>query len=179
MKLKNLFSEENPGPFWPRRQILARVLLVTGLFFAVHLPCFGQTLPGSAAGDFYSAFSKMGIDDKKLTSLDDLKPYIPEHVISRLEENLVYRTAFICFAASQLGVITGNTSSAGFFETMNALTGFLMIVEGNGEIKEWTVKEISGKYEQLIASSWRNVNSPLFIVMLEAYCSYKRREIWR
>jgi len=155
------------------------ILLALVLFFAALAPCFGQTLLGAAAGDFYSAFAKMGIDNKKLGALDDLKPYIPKGVIEKMEENLVYRTAFICFAASQLGVITGNTTSVGFFETMNALTGFLMIVEENGDINEWTVREITGKYEGLIATSWRNVNPPLFIVMLEAYCAYKRGEIWR
>jgi len=157
----------------------SRLLLVIGLFFTLLFPCFGQTLLGSAAGDFYSAFAKMGIDEKKLTSLDDLKPYIPENVIVKLGVNLVYRAAFIGFAVNQLGVITGVTSSVGFLESLNALTGFLMIVEDIGEIEEWTLKEITGKYEQLIASSWRNVNPPLFTLMLEAYCSYKRGELWR
>ena len=156
-----------------------RTLLVLGLFLTALLPCFSQTLLGTAAGDFYSAFAKMGIDEKKLNSLEDLKPYIPENVLTRLNENLVYRTAFICFAANQLGVITGNTSSVGFAETLNALTGFLMVIEESGEIKEWTIREISGRYEQLLASSWRMVNPSLFIVMLEAYCSYKRGELWQ
>ena len=159
--------------------IPTRTLLVLALFFAVLFPCFGQTLLGSAAGDFYSAFAKMAIDEKKLTSLNDLTPYISKHVPAKLEENLVYRVAFIGFAANQLGVISGNTTSVGFFETLNALTGFLMIVEESGEIKEWTVKEISGRDEQLIATSWRNANSPLFIVMLEAYCAYKRGGLWQ
>ena len=140
---------------------------------------FAQTLRGRAAGDFYSAFAKMAIDEKRLTALEDLTPYIPADVFERMEENLVYRTAFIGFAANQVGVITGITSSVGFAATLNALTGFLMIVEENGEIEEWTIKEISGRYEQLIASSWRNVNPPLFTVILEAYCSYKRGELWR
>ena len=158
---------------------LFRALLVPALFFLVILPCPGQTLLGSAAGDFYSAFAKMAIDEKKLSSLNDLTPYISGNVFPKLEENLVYRTAFIGFAANQLGVITGITGSVGFFETLNALTGFLMIIEESGEIKEWTIKEISGRYEQLIATSWRGVNSPLFTVMLEAYCAYKRGELWR
>jgi len=156
-----------------------RTLPVIILFFLVIIPCSAQTLLGSAAGDFYSAFAKMGIDEKKLTTLEDLLPYIHEDVFSKLEENLVYRTAFIGFAVSQLGVITGNTSSVGFFETLNAITGFLMLIEKNNEIKEWTLNEISDRYEQLIASSWRNANSPLFILMLEAYCSYKRGELWQ
>jgi hypothetical protein len=148
------------------------------LFFLGILSCFGQTLLGKAAGDFYSAFAKMGIDEKKLNSLEDLKPYIPSEVIGRLKENLVYRAAFIGFASNQLGVITGNTSSVGFAETLNALTGFLMVIEESGEIKEWTLREISNRYEQLLASSWRNVNPTLFIAMLESYCSYKRGELW-
>ena len=156
-----------------------RTLPVIILFFLVIIPCSAQTLLGSAAGDFYSAFAKMGLDEKKLTTLEDLKPYIHEDVFPKLEENLVYRTAFIGFAVSQLGVITGNTSSVGFFETLNAITGFLMLIEKNNEIKEWTLNEISDRYEQLIASSWRNANSPLFILMLEAYCSYKRGELWQ
>ena len=162
-----------------KTKIPIRAFLVLGLFFTVTLPCFGQTLLGTAAGDFYNAFAKMAIDEKKLTALNDLTPYMKEEVFPKLKENLVYRTAFICFAANQLGVISGITSSVGFFETLKALTGFLMVVEESAEIREWTIKEISGRYEQLIATSWRNANSPLFIVMLEAYCSYKRGELWQ
>jgi len=141
-------------------------------------PLFSQTLLGTAAGDFYSAFAKMGIDQKRFNSLDDLAPYIPADVHSRLSENLVYRAAFIGFAANQSGVITGITSSVGFAETLNALTGFLMVLEDSTELKEWTIKEISDKDQQLLTSSWRNANTPLFTVMLEAYCSYKRGELW-
>ena len=154
-------------------------LLVLGLFFAGLFPSFGQTLLGKAAGDFYIAFAKMGVAEKHFSSLGDLKPFIPKEVLGRLEENLVYRVAFISFAANQLGVITGITSSVGFAETLNALTGFLMVIEESGELKEWTIKEISNRYEQLLASSWRNVNPSLFTVILEAYCSYKRGELWR
>jgi len=154
------------------------VLLIFVLSSRVVHPGFSQTLAGRAAGDFYSAFAKMMIDHKKLTALKDLKPYIPGDVLNRLEENLVYRTAFIGFAANQYGIITGITSSVGFAETLKALTGFVMVIEESGEIKEWTIKEISDRYEQLLSSSWRNVNPPLFTVMLEAYCSYKRGELW-
>ena len=153
-------------------------LLIALLFFLKLFPCFGQTILGSAAGDFYSAFAKMVSDEKQLTSLEVLKPYITWEVFQKLEDNLVYRAAFIGFAASQQGVITGITSSAGFHETLNALTGFLMIIEESGEIKDWTINEVSTRYEQLLASSWRNVNPSLFAVMLEAYCSYKRGELW-
>jgi len=149
------------------------------LFFTGIFPSFGQTLLGKAAGDFYSAFAKMGIDQKRLNSLEDLKPYIPDDVRKQMGENLVYRAAFIGFAANQYGVITGITSSAGLAETLNALSGFLMVLEDGGEIKEWTIKEISARYEQLLASSWRNVNPSLFMVMLEAYCSYRRGELWQ
>jgi hypothetical protein len=162
----------------PKPRSLARRLLIPALFLAAALPVSGQTLKGKAAGDFYSAFAKMAIGGKRLNSLEELRPYIPEEVIGRLGENLVYRAAFIGFAANQRGIITGITSSVGFAETLNALTGFLMIVEESGEIREWTVKEISGRYEQLLASSWRMVNPSLFAVMLEAYCSYKRGELW-
>ena len=154
-------------------------LLILAFFLAQAFPSFGQTLLGSAAGDFYSAFAKMGIDNKRLASLDDLGPYISADVQSRLRGNLVYRAAFIGFAANQLGVLTGITSSVGFAETLKALTGFLMVIEDADELKEWTIKEITAKYEQLLASSWRNVNPPLFTVMLEAYCSYKRGELWQ
>ena len=156
----------------------ARILLALALLFTGILPGFGQTLLGRAAGDFYSAFAKMGIDKKKLNTLEDLKPYIPDGVIVKLEENLVYRTAFIGYAANQHGIITGITSSVGFAETLNALTGFLMVIEESGQLEEWTIREISLHYEQLLASSWRNVNPSLFVVMLEAYCSYKRGELW-
>ena len=154
-------------------------LLSLLLFLPGTLPLFSQTLLGSAAGDFYSAFAKLGINDKRYTSLEDLKPYMSEKVFNRLEESLVYRVGFIGFAANQLGVMTGITSSVGFAETLNALTGFLMVIEGNGDLQEWTIKEISSRYEQLFASSWRNVNPSLFTVMLEAYCSYKRGELWK
>jgi hypothetical protein len=156
-----------------------RGLLIMVLVMAAVLPGFGQTLLGKAAGDFYSAFAKMASDEKRLTSLENLKPYIPGDVFGRLEENLVYRAAFIGFAANQRGIIAGITSSVGFAVTLNALTGFLMVLEESGELKEWTIKEISGSYEQLLASSWRNVNPSLFTVMLEAYCSYKRGELWQ
>ena len=162
-----------------KTRFLVRAFLVFGLYFAGIFPSWGQTLLGSAAGDFYSAFAKMGIDEKRLTTLEDLTPYIPQRVIEKLEENLVYRVAFIGFAANQLGVISGITSSVGFAESLNALTGFLMIIEESAELEEWTIKEISGRYEQLLASSWRNVNPPLFTVMLDAYCSYKRGELWQ
>ena len=154
-------------------------LLAAGLLIAGILPLYGQTLLGKAAGDFYSAFAKMGINEKQLNSLEDLRPFIPGDVLKNLEENLVYRIAFIAFAANQHGIISGNTSSVGFAETLNALTGFLMVIEKSGEIKDWTIKEISGRYEQLLASSWRKVNSSLFTAMLEAYCSYKRGELWK
>ena len=163
----------------PKTRFSVRAFLVLGLFFAGIFPSWSQTLLGSAAGDFYSAFAKMAIDEKRLTSLDDLTPYIPGRVFEKLEDSLVYRIGFIGFAANQLGVISGITTSVGFAETLNALTGFLMIVEENGDLNEWTVSEISNRYEQLIATSWRNVNSSLFVVILEAYCSYKRGELWQ
>ena len=155
------------------------VLLIVLLFFVKISPCFGQTLLSGAAGDFYSAFAIMAKDEIRLNSLEALKPYITSEVFQKLEDTLVYRAAFISFAASQHGVITGTTSSVGFHETLNALTGFLMIIEESGEIKEWTINEISTRYEQLLASSWRNVNPSLFTLMLESYCSYKRGELWQ
>ena len=154
-------------------------LLVLLLFFMAVVPSFGQTLLGKAAGDFYSAFAKMAIDSMRLNSLEDLTPYISLEAFDRMEENLVYRVAFIGFAANQYGVISGNTNSVGFANTLNALTGFIMLIEENGELEEWTVREISNRYEQYLARSWHNVNTPLFMVMLEAYCSYKLGELWR
>ena len=118
------------------------------------------------------------MDGSHLVSLEDLKPFITEAVHKNLKENLVYRTAFIGYAANQHGIVTGITSSVGFAETLNALTAFLMIVEEVEEIREWTIREINARHEQLIASSWRNVNPTLFTVMLEAYCAYKRGELW-
>ena len=156
----------------------ASLLILTLLFVGV-LPCFGQTLLGKAAGDFYSAFAKLASDEKQFLSLNDLTPYITDEVRIWLEEDLVYRVAFIAFAASQNGVITGITSSVGFAPTLNALTGFLMVLEESEELREWTIAEISSQYEQLLASSWRNVNPSLFAVMLGAYCSYKRGELWQ
>ena len=167
------------GVMKEKTQVPVRGLLVLGLLLAAAFPSWGQTLVGKAAGDFYSAFAKMGIDEKRLSSLEDLKTYLPDEVRARLRENLVYRVAFIGFAANQVGIIKGITSSVGFAETLNALTGFLMVLEESGEINEWTIKEISGRYEQLLASSWRNVNPPLFTVMLDAYCSFKRGELWQ
>ena len=154
-------------------------ILILGLFIACAVPVSSQTLLGRAAGDFYSAFAKMIINEKRFSSLEDLQPFIPEDVHNMLNENLVYRAAYIGFAANQLGIITGITSSVGFAESLKALTGFLMVLEDGGELKEWTINEISTKYEQLLATSWRNVNAPLFTVMLEAYCSYKRGELWQ
>ena len=163
-----------------KNRFLVRIIL---LFFIIPFigvqSSWSQTLLGSAAGDFYSAFAKMGINEKKLNTLDDLTPFIPDEVFRRLDENLVYRIAFISFAANQHGVISGITSSVGFAETLNALTGFLMVIEENDDLEEWTIKEISSRYEQLLASSWRNINSPLFTVILDAYCSFKRGELWK
>jgi len=158
--------------------------LKTGLFLIMFfslggLPCFSQTIMGKAAGDFYSAFAKMGINEKRLTSLDDLTPFINHEVFERLREDLVYRVYFVGFASNQFSLISGVTSSVGFFETLRALAGFLMLIDESGELEEWTIREISNRYEQLIASSWRNVNPPLFTVMLEAYCSYMRGELWQ
>ena len=149
------------------------------LFLIGAFPGFSQTVLGQAAGDFYSAFASLVGNEKRLTNLNDLTPYIPAEVIERLGKDMVYRVGFIGFAASQLGVISGITTSVNFAETLNALTGFLMVIEKSDKIEEWTMREISNRYEQLLASSWRNVNSPLFTIMLEAYCSYKRGELWQ
>ena len=157
---------------------LRYVYLTLMLFLIAALPSFGQTIKGRAAGDFYSAFAKMGINEKRLTALEDLRPFIPAEVIARLREDMVYRAAFIAFAANQHGVITGIISPAGLAETLNALTGFLMIIEKSGGLEEWTIGEISARYGQLLASSWRNVNPSLFTVMLDAYCRYMRGELW-
>ena len=153
--------------------------LILGLLFAGIFPSWGQTLLGKAAGDFFSVYAKLGKDQKQLKTLADLDPYITDDVRNQLGENLVYRVAFTGYAANQLGILEGITRSAGFAETLNALTGFIMVIEKSDELKEWTIKEISSSYEQLIASSWRNANASLFVVMLEAYCSYKRGEIWQ
>ena len=153
-------------------------LILLGLFFAVLCPGFAQTLVGKAAGDFFSAFAKYGRDGRHLNALEDLGPFMPDDVHEMLKEDLVYRVAFIAYAANQHGIITGVSSSVGFAETLNALTGFLMIIEEAGEIREWTIREILDRYEQLVATSWRNVNPTLFTVMLEAYCAYKRGELW-
>ena len=155
-----------------------RVFFTLVMLLLIALPSFGQTIKGRAAGDFYSAFAKMGMSEKRLGALEDLRPFIPGEVLARLREDMVYRAAFIAFAANQHGVITGITGSSGFAETLNALTGFLMIIEKSGGSEEWTIREISGRYEQLLASSWRNVNPSLFTVMLEAYCQYMRGELW-
>ena len=153
-------------------------LLVTLLFFIGAFPSFGQTLLGKAAGDFYSAFAKMAIDNRRLDNLEDLKPYIPAEVFETMEENLVYRVAFVGFAVSHHGVINGITTSVGFANTLRALTGFIMLIEESGELEEWTVREITNRYEQILATSWHNANAPLFVTMLEAYCSYMRGELW-
>lgn len=138
-----------------------------------------STMQGRAAADFFTAFAQMVIDGRRFTSLNDLTPYIPPAVLEKLEEDVVYRAAFIGFAANQLGIISGRTSPTGFPQTLNALTGFLMIIEESGEIQEWTIREITDRYEYLLATSWRNVNPPLFALMLEAYSSYMRGELWR
>ena len=158
---------------------LKAVLFCLALFLNGASASFGQTLLGTAAGDFYTAFSKMVVNEKRFGVLEDLAPYIPDAVIERLKEDKVYRIAFIGFAANQLGVITGVSSSVGLAETINAVTAFIMVIEENGELETWTIKEISNRHGTLLATSWRNVNSTLFTVMLEAYCSYKRGEVWQ
>ena len=158
---------------------LKALLFTVLLFFTGVLPCIGQTLLGKAAGDFYSAFSRMAIDNRRLDTLEDLMPYIPLDVFESMEENLVYRVAFIGFAVSHHGVMSGNTTSVGFANTLNAMTGFIMLIEEIGELEEWTIREITNRYEQILATSWRNVNTPLFVAMLEAYCYWMRGELWQ
>jgi len=152
--------------------------LLLALFLFVAIQGFGQTLLGAAAGDFFSAFAGLVGNEKRLNSLNDLTPHIPDEVLIRLQKDQVYRIAFIGFAANQLGVISGITTSVNFAVTLNALIGFIMLIEKSGEIEEWTIREITNRYEQLLATAWRNVNSPLFTVMLDAYCAYKRGELW-
>ena len=150
------------------------------LFLFSSLPVFTQTtLQGRAAADFFTAFAQFVIDGRRFTALEDLTPYIPLEVLDRLDEDLVYRVAFIGFAANQLGTMSGRTNSVGFPQTLTALTGFLMIIEESGEMEEWTMREITNRYEQLLATSWRNVNPSLFAFILEAYTSYRRGELWR
>ena len=153
-------------------------LFVVFIFFASVLPLFSQTLLGKAAGDFYSAFARMVGDNHRYQSLEELMPYIAAEVFETMGENLVYRVAFIGFAVSQHGVINGNTTSVGFANTLRALTGFIMLIEEIGELEEWTVNEITNRHEQILATSWHNVNTPLFVTMLEAYCSWMRGELW-
>jgi hypothetical protein len=154
------------------------VLAAIALLPAIVCPCQGQTLVGKAAGDFFSAYAKYGMGGRHLGSLEDLEPFITIDVRENLDESIVYRTAFIGYAANQLGVITGVTSSVGFAETLSAITGFLMLVEEAEQIREWTVREITDRHEQLIATSWPKANPPLFARILEAYCAYKRGELW-
>ena len=153
-------------------------LLVLAIFLLCVFPAFSQTLLGRAAGDFYSAFARMVTANWRFDSLDELKPYIPGEVYETMEENLVYRVGFIGFAVSQHGVMNGNTTSAGFANTLNAFTGFIMLLEEVDELEEWTLREISNRYEHYLATSWHNTNVPLFMNMLDAYCSWKRGELW-
>ena len=155
------------------------VLLFLLVFYIGAAPSFAQTILGRAASDFYTAFALMAIDNKRFTEFEDLKPYISPDAFLMMEENLTYRVGFIGFAVNQLGVISGNTGSRGFMNTLNALTGFIMFIEERDELQEWSVREISNRYETYLASSWHNVNMPLFIAILDAYCAYMRGELWR
>ena len=156
-----------------------KVFLIVLIFFLMgSFPSFAQTLLGKAAGDFYSAFARMVTDNWRFNSLEELKPFIPPEVFETMEDNLTYRVAFIGFAVSQQGVMSGNTTSVGFANTLRALTGFIMLIEEIGELEEWTVREITNRHENILATSWHNVNTPLFVAMLEAYCSWMRGELW-
>ena len=158
--------------------------LKTCLFFfiLISFPAFSgtaQTLQGRAAADFFTAFARMVSTGIRMTHLNDLTSFIPDEVFTSMEENLVYRVTFIGFAANQFGTISGQTNSVGFPQTLNALIGFLTIVEESGEIETWTVNEIVNRYEYLLATSWRNVNPPLFSLILQTYASYMRGELWQ
>jgi hypothetical protein len=151
------------------------------LFLAVFLPA--QTPPQMLAGveamsDFYTVYGTMTSTGKALTSAADLKPYLGDGIRQKLKNNLPYRVAFIGRAAAQAGFNAGQTSMNDIDGTVNALTGFLMLVEGNGDILTWTVKEVSQKYERLMQTSWQNTNPTLFVVILQSYCAYRRGELW-
>jgi hypothetical protein len=138
---------------------------------------WGQMLAVKAMADFYDVYGRMEQDGKSIRSPGDIKDHLTAEIRAMLIDNLAYRVAFIGQLAARYGFNTGVTNLNNIDGTINAMTGFLMLVEGNGDIKAWTVKEVSDKYERMMQTSWQNTNPTLFMVMLETYCAYRRREL--
>jgi hypothetical protein len=96
---------------------------------------------------------------------------------SKIKDSLQYRVAFTGQVSARYGFNTGIVSMANLDGTINAVTGFLMIVEENGDLSAWTLKELTQKYDRLLQTAWANVNPPLFTLILQTYCAYKRGEL--
>jgi hypothetical protein len=148
------------------------------------LPCILAILPLAAVSaqmlaikaktDFYQVWGGMERLGRQLKNPADITDFLTDDIRSSLNTNLAYRVAFIGELTARCGFNTGQSSLVNTDGTINALTGFLMLVEGNNDIQTWTVKELSGTYNRLLQTSWQNTNPTLFILMLESYCAYKR-----
>jgi hypothetical protein len=133
-----------------------------------------QMLAIKAKTDFYQVWGDMGRSGRQLKNPTDITDFLTADIRGSLNTNLAYRVAFIGEVTAICGFNTGQSSLDNIDGTINALTGFLMLVEGNNDIRTWTVKELSGKYDRLLQTSWQNTNPTLFMLMLESYCAYKR-----
>jgi hypothetical protein len=151
------------------------LISVFSLFLSV--PSHAQLLSIQALSDFYTIYGQMEKDGKTLNIPGDIKDYLIPEIKSKMRENISYRVAFIGQVTGRAGFNTGVTSLQNVDATINALTGFLMLVEDNGDITTWTVREISQKYDRLLQTAWKNVNPPLFTLILQTYCAYKRGEL--
>jgi hypothetical protein len=156
----------------PKAMILISIFL---LFLTA--PSHAQLLSIQALSDFYTIYGQMEKDGKTLNTPGDMKNYLIPEIKNKMSENISYRAAFIGQVAARVGFNTGVTSLQNIDTTIDALTGFLMLVEDNGDIATWTVREVSQKYDRLLQTSWQNVNPPLFTLILQTYCAYKRGEL--
>jgi hypothetical protein len=153
---------------------MRKCLLLMCIFVTLPSAATAQMLAVKAKTDFYQIWGGMERSGRQLKKLDDITDFLTDDIRSSLKTNLAYRVAFIGELAARCGFSTGQSSLANIDDTINALTGFLMLVEGNDDLRTWTVKEVSGKYDRLLQTSWQNTNPTLFMLMLESYCAYKR-----
>jgi hypothetical protein len=158
---------------------MRKPFIIFALFIlAAALPAQQQMLSSvEALSDFYAIYGVMSSGGKPLLKAADMKGHITDVVKQKLQSGVPYRAAFIGQVTAMASFNSGQSSMANSGETINALTGFLLLVEGNGDIETWTVKEVSQKYDRLLQTAWQNTNPTLFILMLQNYCAWKRGEL--
>jgi hypothetical protein len=139
---------------------MKKCLLLLCIFVILPLTAVSaQMLAVKAKTDFYQVWGGMERLGKQLKNPADITDFLTDAIRSSLNENFVYRVAFIGEVTARCGFNTGQSSLANTDGTINALTGFLMPVEGNNDVQTWTVKELSGRYDRLLQTSWQHTHA--------------------